>query len=408
MRPWRAAGVMLSCVLATAVSPATLVSMPFGLFITELERQFHWPRVEITGALSLFVAVLVVLLPFAGQLIDRVGPRRLAIASMAAYAAVLMWLSALDASLTHLYAAYALLAVTGLGAQSVTFLKVLSSWFDRRRGAAIGICMAGFGFGYALVPTLTGVLMQAYGWRGAYLGLGLLVLAVPLPAALLLLRNEPGGGTILDAGERSATPLQRSADEPGLSLGEAARRREFWLLGASFAMSSFALNGLQSQLAPLLSGRGIGLTQAAGVLSVLGVGSFPGRVVVGWLMDRVFVPYLTIVFYCLAAVAIWLLAHTDQLPLVYCCALLIGVSLGAENDALGYLAGRYFGIRYFGRLYAALLAAYLSGAALGPLVMARAYDVTHDYDPALLAAIAFMAVACVMLAFLSDYRRVRL
>jgi len=396
---------MLSCVLATAVSPATLVNMPFGLFITELERQFHWGRAEITGALSLFITVLVVLLPLAGRLLDGVGPRRLGISSMVAYGAVLMTLSALDASLPHLYAAYALLAITGIGAQSVTFLKVLTSWFDRRRGAVIGICMAGFGIGYALIPTITRVLIEAYGWRVAYFGLGVLVLAVPLPVAILLLPNEPPARTIVDTAEQSAERPRRSVSEPGLSLGQALRRREFWLLGTSFALTSFALNGLQSQLAPLLSGRQIGLREAAGVLSVFGVGSFPGRVVVGWLMDRVFVPHLTIAFYCLAAVAMWLLVRTEQLPLIYCCALLIGVSLGAENDVLGYLAGRYFGLRCFGQLYAALLATYLSGAALGPLVMARVYDVTHHYDPAILAAIAFMGISCVMFARLGDYRR---
>ncbi len=396
--------VVFVSVLGAAFSPATLVNIPFGLFIPQLEREFGWSRTEITASLSIFLVVLVILLPFAGRLIDRIGVRRVAAPSIFLYAAALASLSLLTDSLLHLYIVFGLIAALGIGAQSVSFIKALTAWFDRRRGLVIGICMAGFGIGYVLVPLITQALIDAFGWRIAYLSLGLLAMLLPLPATLLLLRDTPEEMGLLPDGqpaghEKAVTPVT------GHSLAEALRTRELWLLVASFALMSAALNGLQSQFVPLFTGRGFSAGAAAVLLSAVGAGSFPGRILVGWLVDRYFAPYVTFVFYAISAIGVLVIIQGGPFYLMFLCAVIIGLSLGAENDVLGYLTGRYFGLRCFGQIYATLLASYLIGAATGPIAMAWSFDAFGTYRPVLYAGVGAIVIACACLLLLRSYAR---
>ena len=396
--------IVFVSVLAAAFSPATLVNMPFGLFIPQLEQEFGWTRTEITASLSIFLVVLVILLPFVGRLIDRIGIRRIAVPSILLYSTALASLSLLTESLLHLYVVYGLIAALGIGAQSVAFIKALCAWFDRRRGLVIGICMAGFGIGYVLVPLITHALIEQFGWRSAYLGLGLLAMLLPLPATALLLRDTPAELGLLADGEPVPEEEKPSAPpQTGQSLSDALRSREMWLLAASFALMSAALNGLQSQFVPLLTGRGFSAAAAATLLAGVGVGSFPGRILVGWLVDKFFAPHIAFVFYAVSAGGIFLIIQGGPFSVMFLCAVIIGLSLGAENDVLGYLTGRYFGLRCFGQIYATLLASYLIGAAAGPIAMAYGYDEYGTYQPVLYASIGVVFLSCICLLLLRRY-----
>jgi sugar phosphate permease len=283
----------------------------------------------------------------------------------------------------------------------LTYIKVLSEWFDRRRGLVIGICMSGYGIGYVVVPMITRRLMDAYGWRGAYVGLGLLAIAAPLPAVISVMRDRPRDvGLHPDGATQSAA---RNAAKSGKTVAEALRMRELWMLAASFVLASFALNGAQSQIVPLLQGRGMPAFKAALMLSAIGFGSFPGRLLVGYLIDRVFAPYVTVVFYATSALGLFFLVAAIPDGAVMFCAIAIGLSLGAENDVLGFLTGRYFGLKHFGQIYGILFCAYLLGAAAGPYTMARAYVLTGTYRSALMAGIGAILLSSTLLLLLRKW-----
>jgi MFS family permease len=395
--------VVTAAIVGAAISPATLVNVPFSLFITALEVEFDWTRPRITAALSVFLALLVVSLPAAGRLVDRLGARRVALPSVLAYGLALASLAFLRPSTAQLYLHYAAIAVLGAGAQSLTLIRVLSAWFERRRGLAIGACMAGYGIGYVLVPLLTQALMAAWGWRAAYLGLGALAVFGALPVIALLLHDSPAAlgvppGDGVEA--RRAFSGSRTA-APGL--GEALRTRAFWLLALIFLLMSAALNGVQAQIVPLLTDRGLNAVTAALMLSAIGLGSFPARLLVGFLLDRTFAPYLAAACFGLAALALaWLIGASAPVGIAL-VAIAVGLALGAENDILGYLTGRYFDLACFGRVYGALLGAYLLGAAAGPYLMARSYALAGSYTPALRAGVVAIVVACVLLFLLPRY-----
>ncbi|MBS0417902.1 MAG: MFS transporter [Proteobacteria bacterium] len=394
---WYGWQVVVATVVASALSPATLVNVPFSLFVPQLQNAFAWSRPQIAAALSILLVLLVVALPIAGYLVDRFGARRVTIPSIAAYGLALASLYFLTPSTTHFYAVYGAIAILGAGAQSPSYIRVISAWFDQRRGLIIGICMAGFGAGYILVPMLVHATITTLGWRSAYAVLGALVIAVPLPVIALLLRDAPPG-------EASATgSSDNRVGAPGIGLMSAMGTREFWLLATTFVLMSFSLSGVQSQLVSLLQDRGMRPATAALMLSVVGVGSLPGRLLVGFTIDRVFAPWVALACYGAAALALlWLV--NGQAPLgVLLCALAIGVSLGAENDILGFLVGRYFGLKRFGQIYGVLLGSYLLGAAGGAYFMAWVYAASGSYRRGLLIDVAAIVLACCLLLGLRRY-----
>ena len=400
--------VLTAAVIGAALSPATLVNVPFSLFIQAFETQYHWSRPTITAALSLFLGLLVISLPAAGWLVDRYGARRVAIPSVLGYGLALASMAWLRPSPVDLYVHYGAIAVLGAGAQSLTFIRVLSAWFDRRRGLAIGACMAGYGIGYVLVPLIAQSLIAAWGWRAAYAGLGALAVFGAGPVVALLLYDAPGAlGLAAGDGTATSVPAPAPAPEsaaPGAGrLARALRTREWWLLAGIFALMSAALNGVQAQLVALLTDRGVSIADAALLLSAVGLGSFPGRLLVGFLLDRMFAPLLAVGFFALSAVALyWLAAGREPMGLAF-AAIAIGLSLGAENDILGYLTGRYFSLNGFGQIYGTLLGAYLVGAAAGPYLMARGYAATGGYAGALRSGAAVIAVACMLALCLPRY-----
>ena len=395
---WR---IVAASVVGAAFSPATLVNVPFGLFIHEFESEFQWTRSQVTTALSVFITVLAIVLPLTGRLIDRLGARRVAIPSIALYGGALASMALLTNSLLHFYAGYAAIALVGAGAQSLTYIKVLSEWFDRRRGLVIGICMSGYGIGYVVVPIITRKLIDAYGWRGAYVGLGLLAIAAPLPAVIAIMRDRPRDmGLNPDGASDYAAP---AAARTGKTIAQALKMREMWMLAASFVLASFALNGAQSQIVPLLQGRGMPPFRAALMLSAIGFGSFPGRLLVGYLVDKIFAPYVTVAFYAASAVGLFFLIAAIPDGAVMLCAIAIGLSLGAENDVLGFLTSRYFGLKHFGQIYCVLFCAYLLGAAAGPYTMARAYVLTGSYRSGLMAGIGAILLSSTLLLLLRKW-----
>lgn len=385
--------VLAAAVAGSAFSPATLINVPFGLFLINLQDTFGWSRGQISLSLTVFIGVLIATLPFVGGLLDRYGARRLLLVSIPAYALALMSLAWLGNSLTQLYATFAVLALLSAGTQSLTYITLLSNWFDRRRGLAIGLCMAGFGGGYIIVPQFVQWLIVHHGWRSAYVGLGVLALVGAFLPALAWIRSPPPRAPV-------EAHAQGPASTEGMTVGAALRTREFWVLATVFILASLTLNGIQSQIVPLLVGDGMAPAAAALMLSAIGVGSCPGRILAGYLMDRIFAPRVVLCFFLLSVFGLGVLILGGGTLWILLAAICIGLSLGAENDAMGYIAGRYFGLRSFGRIYSLLLCAYLTGSAIGPYVLAVSYDATGSYTRGLLVGLATLSLSCVLLLLL--------
>jgi MFS family permease len=364
-----------------------------GLFIVPLGAEFGWDRAEVSLALTFFTIALVAALPLVGRLVDRHGAIQVLLPSVVVVGLGLAAIALVVDRLWRFYAVYLLLGCLGAGANSLAYVRVIVAWFDRRRGLALGLTIAGSGLGYAYVPPLLQHVIDGWGWRSGYLVLAAITLGVAAPVLRLVMRNTPAELGLGADGAAGAGAAQDAGAPQGPSRADAIRQRVFWQLALVFSVSSFCLYGLLAHLVPMLTDRGMAGDAAAFAAALLGVTITIARVAIGYLIDRVFAPRVALACFLAAAIGLGVLAAGASGHAAYGAAVLIGLALGVEMDLLAYLTSRYFGLRSFGAIYGLLFAAMLIGVSLGPIGYGAVFEATGAYRSILAPCVALLVLA---------------
>lgn len=396
---WIVAAAMLC--ISTGTGPFAFASL--GLFMLPLTGEFGWTRSQVSLCTTILVATTALSVPIVGRFVDRYGSRRILVFSMLIMSACLAAIPALTSELWHLALIFVVIGTLGAGTNSIPYMPILSAWFDKRRGLAIGIAIAGIGLGYAYVPLLLQFLIDRSGWRSGYFALSAIELAVAIPLVLLVFRESPAEMGLKPDGALTGPEPRATSRNVGFSIPEIVRRREFWMLIGIFAVLSFVLNGMLSHLVPMLVDRGMESGTAAAVASVEGVTVFFSRIFIGFLIDKIFAPRVAVIFFTLSALGIGMFTLGAVDSVAFFAAILIGLSLGAEIDILAFLASRYFGLRAYGTVYGLLFAAVLFGTATGPFVFGLGFDLSGSYDAVLAGCVLINILAVVLTSLLGPY-----
>jgi MFS family permease len=389
---WR---VLFASFIGLAFSPGPMIFGSFGLFAPHLHRSFGWSLGRIMLALTLFNVAGVLASPYTGRLIDRFGVRVVLFPALLAFAAGFLGLAYSVASLSQFYLLAFLWGAFTVGTQSISYTKLLTVWFERRRGLAVGIAAAGLGLGYSIVPLLIAKLLGQMDWHAALAVMALVIALVPT------------GLNALFAHPRPKVPGMQSLLPAGLSLQQARHTPEFWYMSGAIFLASTALTGVVPHLALMTLDRGFTAPQAALVAATYGISTIVGRVLVGALADRYFVPRVAMLFFAISTLGfLWaaLIGVHASLAVLALIALTIGLGFGAESDVIALFISRYFGQRSFGAIYGALLAVFLIGASAGPPLFGFGRDRLGSYAPLMLAAAAVMIGAVLLLARLAPPR----
>ena len=387
-------------VVAGAVAGLTVCNGPVlfftsGVFLKPIAVDMQWQRSTVSFALSLATFLSAVATPFLGRMMDRWGIRAVSLPGLALFAA-LLGLLALSPDTPIAFIVLAALAGVASTVQSpLPYAKAISAWFDDRRGLALGIAMAGVGLGAIVVPQIARALIDCVGWRGAYLGLGALTLAVAFPAVAFTISEPDARGKSGPTG----APLVR---RPGVAAREAARSGQFWLMAGVFLLAGAAINGANAHIAPLLTDRGLTPAAATGIFGVMGLSTLIGRPIVGLLLDRIFAPYVAAAFFIAPLAGIPLLTSGSGLSPAIGAALL-GFALGAEIDLVAFLTTRYLGQRAFGEIYGYLFTAFIVGSSVGQLAADLSFDRLGSYTPALAGFAVALVAAIVLVNCLGPY-----
>ncbi|MCS6817428.1 MAG: MFS transporter [Blastocatellia bacterium] len=403
--------IVLVAAISYLFSFGPLVGVTFGIFLNALADEFNWNRAEIAAAYSISLSAMTVCSPVVGKLVDRWGARRVIIPAAALFGGALMSLAWLSPHLGHLYVVFAVIGMLSGGSAHVPYARVISNWFDRRRGLALGLSMAGLGIGTTFMPFLAHLLIQHLGWRAAYALLGSLPILAVVPIAGLLLKEKPEdlglwpdgvGGN--EGDRRFGAEVPSSSGAPsGLSPSEALRTRTFWIMGMAFFLMSLCAIGIMIHLVPLLVDRGLSAERAALAMSIFGAALLMGRVICGVLLDRFFAPFVAVAFFSLAGVGILLLWLGVGGIIAFVAAFLIGLTMGAEIDIIAYLVSRYFGLCSFGEIYGYSLSLYLLGGIVGPFLMGVGFEKLGSYREILLVLFLMTLIASGLLTRLGTY-----
>ena len=397
---WFVVGAAMLCI---STGPGPFAFAALGLFILPFEAEFGWERTQISACLTLLVAATAVSLPIIGRYVDKMGSRVILFPSLVIFALCLAAIPAFVSELWHLVLIFFLIGTIAAGTNSVPYMPILSAWFFKYRGLAIGISIAGIGLGYAYVPLLVQYLVDNAGWRYGYYALSGIVLFIALPLVYFFLKESPADMGLKPDGQISGEVPEATRKDVGLEVKEILRHREFWMLVSIFIVLSFVLNGMLAHLVPMLSDRGMDTRTAAAVAATEGITVFFSRIVIGYLIDRIFAPYVAMVFFSLSAVGIAIFALGAVDTMAFVGAICVGLSLGAEVDLLAYLTGRYFGLKSFGATYGFLFSAVLVGTAIGPLAFGIGYDTTGSYVGILTICVGINILAVILAGFLGKY-----
>ncbi|MBU6377411.1 MAG: MFS transporter [Gammaproteobacteria bacterium] len=408
-------GLVFSTMIGLATGIASLNLFAIGIFQGPITQEFGWSQTEYAIVTLVGTVVTVVSSLYIGRWFDRQGVRYWALVGVVMVAASMISLYWLTDSLLHFYAVFALLPIIGAGTSSIAYSRVIAAWFDRRRGQAFGAALAGIGIGGAVLSAYSQFLIGSVGWRGAYVGLGILMLVFTLPIIFLKLRDSPADvGLGLD-GHRpqeesppsaaQSTPSRESAQPTlvGFTATESRRQPRFWLMFFSFLLLAFGIGGVLIPLVPILRARGIEPEQAAAVQGALGLALIVGRAFAGFLMDRFFAPRVAAAILVFPLVGVTLLALDASGPTALIAAVCIGLAAGAELDVIAVLVTRYFGNVSYGENYGWQYASWTFGSGTAVIVTNRAYDVLGTHTPVLWVYVAMFAISALLILRLGSY-----
>ncbi len=399
--------VAIACCIGMACGLTSVLTGTFPIFLGPLLKEFQWTQTQIFTAVFLATLTVTIASPFIGMLIDRFGAKRMILISFVLEGIVFASLSTLD-SLAGLYGRYIVVALVGLGTSHVSFSRIISLWFDRRRGLALGITLAGLGLGGMTWAPLSQWAISAHGWRTAYLIITAVVTVIGFLAVALVVRESPASMGLQPDGDAPRREATAAAAAPtrqasGFTLAQTMRQPGFWVLLLAFLLVALGTESLRFHLVPLLKSQGVEPMRAALAFSVVSAALIAGRLAGGFLMDRFFASRVASAFLIGPIVGIALLAGGASGAMAFVAAALLGLALGAEVNASAFLAGRYFGVKYFSTIYAWFFATYSIAAGFGPTLTAMSVQHFGGYTETLYLLGGFLVIAALLFLSLKRF-----
>lgn len=375
-----------------AIVGIALYGLPF--FYDFMTADYGWSRTTVTSGNAVGKLLVAPLFGFiAGWLIDRYGPRRLMITGSLMAGVALIGLSYFD-SLPMFYLFYVFNALGYVCAGPLPCQVLISRWFDKNRGKAMGIAYLGIGSGGAVVPLLANWFERHYGWNISLALLGVIVILIALPFALFL--KEPKR----DESDGSSGPEAKKA-EPPANIGSILKNPNFYLLGFGSLCAIGTVGGVNQHLKLYLRDLEYAQAEAAQIISLVLLASLIGRVLMGWLADMFSRKHVMILIYLMVAASIPLLMVPDFPGRIYIFAVVFGIGLGGDYMIIPLMAGDLFGVKALGRTMGIILVADGIAESVFPMLVGAMYDTeAKSYTFAFTVLICVALAGAVIISFL--------
>ena len=366
--------------IVNAVAWSTRAS--FAVLYAAMLRDLGWSRSEAVLGYALSWLLLAGVGPLSGWLYDRLGPRFVVAAGGVALALGLALTSRVHAPWQY-YLAYGPLVAFGMGGTVSVSNAMLSRWFLRRRGTALGIVAAGSSLGTVISLPVVAVLVTALGWRAALVWYSLVVLLVLVPLPALFYRSAPQALGLVPDGTPGLLPAAvRITSEHAWRVRDAVRTRTFWAAFLMLLLGVVAFQVLTTHQVAYAADQGIDPEQAALIFGLAGVYQLAGNLLGGTLSDRWGRQMVFLTGSLLGLVAIVALATVrgpQDIWKLHVFALALGIGFGARISLLSAIPADAFGGPRFGLILGLLGAGSGLGGFIGPLLGGLLFDLTGSY-----------------------------
>lgn len=357
---------------------------------------FGWSRATITSGGAVGKVVIGLLFGFfAGWCIDHFGPRRLMLIGICMGGLALIGLSMMT-SLWQFYLFYLFNALGYLFGGPLPNQVLVSRWFDKARGKVMGIAYLGIGVGGMLVPQVAKALNTSFGWRGGLMSLGILMILVAFPMAWFVKENpENQTGTTAQQKPQAKVPFSNIL-----------KSWPFYLLVIGSVCSIGAVSGTSQNLKLFMSiDMKYSQQEAANIMSIVLGSSIIGRLLMGWLADRIQKKYVMMIIYAMVALSIPLLFFSHLDGVMYLFAFLFGMALGGDYMIIPLMAAELFGLKVMGRVMGIIISVDGLGEAFGPMLAAWLRDKSGSYANGFSALIILGVIGTIAVAMLPSKRQ---
>ncbi|SVD11048.1 uncharacterized protein METZ01_LOCUS363902, partial [marine metagenome] len=251
-----------------------------SVFVSSISSDTGWSRGDVQLGVSIMILLAIITAPLIGTMVDRYGARVIGLISIPLYGFAMVCFFFVEDQLWSYYLIWVLMSIIAAGTLPVTWTRVVNGWFDRYRGIALGITLAGTGIAATLGPMYVTWLIDVYGWRLAYVLLAGTITIISFPSVYFLFKER----TKKEKNQNSNGKIS-SSNETGLIFSKAIKSYRFWAIGFALILAAAGISGLITNSVPMLIDKGLTRTDAAEYAGLIGLSVIIGRLVVGFLLD---------------------------------------------------------------------------------------------------------------------------
>ncbi len=353
-------------------------SFTFSVFIDPISTDLNISHTRIATAYACATLIAALLLPRMGKMLDRFGPRftLLVVGLLLGVACVFFGAAA---NFLWLATGFAMLRFLGQGSTMMGSANLVSQWFSRRRGYALSIMGLGFAASMAIHPPLANYLIEQWGWRRAWMALGMLTWFTMIIPLLFLAFDRPEAiGLQMDGSDESGHTAKQNSEVNGITLAQAKSTRTFYLLCLVWFTMAGLVTVLQFFQVTILNHGGLESHVAAQMYTISAVTMIIAMPLVGRLFDHIKTRYAIGIALCVNAVALFAITLVDSIPTAAVYAIVFGVTNAFMMTMFGYLWPRYFGRAHLGSIQGVGQMFGVVGASLAPLPVGYAIDVLNS------------------------------
>lgn len=394
--------VLASFILIVMTSGYCIYS--FSLFVVPVSEAMGVIRSQIVLGFTIFSIFQAILSPVAGNLIEKKGLKFVMILGAIFMGGGFILLS-FASNLAIYYIGFVLLALGTSGVGPLPCTTIIAYWFDKKRGLATGIAMAGTGIGGLLAPNLIGrYLLPNMGWQQTYLIMGISLLIIDFIIILLLIKNKPSDMGLLPDGavEIEANTGGVRGELMGKTYNEAKNTSAFWFIAIAICFLSVTQFGVLQNQGPFFTDSGVNMAGVGSALGIIGLTAAISKICFGWLIDRFSIKLCTLIgnsILIIGTVMLFFASSTSSMGFFYIYALLFGIGLGSWQPILSLQVTSLFGAKYFASIYGVVFLFKSIGEIVGPIGTSAIYDLVHSYQPAfaILIGLAVISTLLVMI-----------
>ena len=387
------ASVLIGCFLFGIQSSYTV-------FFKSLEAAFSLNRFTTSSIFSTYMLLSSIFALLGGWTLDKYGPR-IVVLIMGIAGGVSLLLTAQVSAAWQLFITYSVLFALSTGAMLPVIMTLVSRWFNRKRGLALGIASSGVNLGRSLIAPVAAYLIELQGWRMAYVTLGISAALVVIASSFLMKRDPSEIGSLPDGIKSCAAKIDTvhntSEHNQNISLRNALKMNVYWLVALAAFGLAFCMMLVMTHVVPHATDSGISSIAAATVLTFMGVFSIVSRLLADKFSNVAGRKTAIASFALLFAISLLVLIWLKSLWMFYLFAVLFGLAWGGYDVLVLAIAADFFGGRNLGVIMGSISVGFSIGAAAGPALGGLLFDTTGSYTSAFLAAACVQGIIAVVL-----------